>query len=44
VRRAGATEGPDFVFGWGLWWELRYRNWDGQRVDRGWAWLVLVLA
>ena len=43
MRRAGATKGRDFVSGWGLWWELRHRNRDGQRVDRAGIGLVMVL-
>jgi hypothetical protein len=39
VRRAGATKGRDFVFGWGLWWELRVGAPEsGWAADRGWAW------
>ena len=42
---AGAAEGRDFFLGGAgfAWWELRHRNRDGQRMDRGWA-SVLVLA
>ena len=42
MRRAGATKGRDFVSGWGLWWELRYRNRDGPADGPGIG-LVLVL-
>ena len=42
---AEAGEGRDFFLGGAgfAWWELRHRNRDGQRMDRGWA-SVLVLA
>jgi hypothetical protein len=29
------TAGRDFVLGRGLWWELRHRNRDGQRIGDG---------
>jgi hypothetical protein len=36
---AVAAEGRDFFLGGAAfaWWELRHRNRDGQRMDRGWA-------
>ena len=36
---AEAAEGRDFFLGGAgfAWWELRHRNRDGQRMDRGWA-------